>query len=74
VGTKLKFPRRKKEVGIGGVLYGIFIVFYASQEAMLEFSDFGQILKHKSSKDRYTLYVDKRFDFSEVLEYIRNYG
>jgi len=70
--TNAKVPRRKREVAIKSVCPDLLIEFYASEEAVLEFSEFGRI--YAIGKEKFKLFVDKRFDFDEVLDHIRNYG
>jgi hypothetical protein len=64
-------PRIKREVGIGTILHGAFIEFYASRDAATEFSEFGEVVRYGG--EQYTLFVDPRFDFDEVLEYLKSY-
>jgi hypothetical protein len=64
-------PRIKKEVAVGIVLHGSLIEFYASRDAATEFEEFGKVVHFYDEK--YTLIVDRRFDFDEVLEYIKSY-
>ena len=49
-----------------------YITFWAAPDVAKEFAQFGSFHKLADS-DRYTLYVDGRFDFDEVLAYIKNY-
>ena len=66
-------PTLKSEVAIDMIFpAGCFITLYATTDAASEFSEFGDI--HAEGKDRYHLSVDARYDFDEVVAYIRNYN
>jgi len=67
-------PKPKREVAIRGYskLAGV-IFFDSSQDAADEFQEFGYIIRSYSEYS-YTLYIDARFDFGEVLAYVENYG
>lgn len=47
------------------------IYFFATPEFVTDFESFGTI-RVTGSVDGYVLYVDPRFDFDEVLEYIQS--
>ena len=66
-------PRIKREVVITTAypFQGI-IRFYASREAASEFSEFGKL--EDAWENAYWLRVDPRFDFDEVLAYIKDYN
>lgn len=49
------------------------IVIYSTADAITEFAEFGHIATFPNSS-QYTLFVDARYDFLEVLSYIENYG
>ena len=70
----LKKPVMKKEVA---VVYANAetrdIGFYSTQDAVTEFAEFG-LLRKGYSPDRYVLSVDSRFDFTEVVDYMKAYG
>jgi len=68
----MKKPRMKREVAIVEISQIInCIVLYASREAAQEFAEFGKMVSDDNEK--WFLYVDLRFDFHEVLQYIKNY-
>lgn len=68
-------PQAKREVGVP--YYSKeqkHITIHCGQDAITEFKDFGDVCLHTDKADRWTLYVDGRFDFDEVLAYIQSYG
>lgn len=66
-------PQPKREVGVRGWHDSVRVIYFdASADAIGDFEEFGRI--HHSGGSEYQLYVDSRFDFKEVLEYVRNYG
>ncbi len=67
----------KKNIGLSNVLRLTFYIELQTDEEHLEFlKSFGRIkkLKHVDRCDFYTLHVDARFEFSEVLDEINKYG
>lgn len=48
------------------------ISMFASQDAVCDFREFGNLLHTQGNE--YCLFIDTRYDFDEVLEYIKNYG
>jgi len=69
----MKKPTLKAEVAIDMIFpAGRFIILYATTDAASEFSEFGDI--HAEGKGRYHLFVDARYDFDEVIAFIRNYN
>ena len=71
---KLK-PQPKKEVAIAGQNESVrHIAFYASADALEDFKEFGIISQALNDKERYSLMVDARYDFNEVLAYIENWN
>jgi hypothetical protein len=68
----MKKPRMKREVSIESIQHGESVIFYASHEAASELSEFGTLFELNDGKC--LLYTDNRFDFAEVVEYIKNYG
>ena len=68
-------PVQKREVAIDVALHTTRrVVFYASNDAVTEFAEFGKLEAWQDTKEKYTLWVDARFDFNEVLEFIEGYG
>jgi len=64
-------PKMKREVAIVSIDHTTdSIMFTASREAAQKFAEFGSLLLLSRS---YHLKVDPRFDFHEVLQYIKNY-
>jgi len=67
-------PQPKKEVA---VVFShedsLHISFYASADAVEDFKEFGSICQSLSDRERYSLYVDARYGFTEVLAYIENW-
>ena len=71
---KLK-PQPKKEVAIALQNETVrHISFYASADALEDFKEFGSISQAVSDKERYSLMVDARYDFAEVMAYIENWN
>jgi hypothetical protein len=70
----VKRPTMKKEVAISVVSETVrAIYFYATQDAASEFAEFGQ-MGNANGTNHYRLEVDARFDFQEVVSFIRDYG
>lgn len=66
-------PQPKCEVAIDLVLPTAgMIYFYASPDAIGDFEEFGFV--RSVGKWGHLLCVDGRYDFAEVVEYIKNYG
>lgn len=64
----------KCEVAIRFIDKGMrYIRLDASDDALSEFSEFGS-LEECPTNSSFGLIVDSRYDFAEVVEYIRNYG
>lgn len=67
-------PTMRTEVAVSVVAETVrSIYFYATQDAVTEFTEFGEIEK-AGSANYYRLEVDARFDFQEVVSFIRGYG
>jgi hypothetical protein len=67
-------PVMKREVGVRLYVRSMrMIVFYSTDDALTEFSEFGQI-ESGDTDNTCRLWVDSRFDFDEVLKYIEEYG
>lgn len=68
-------PQMKREVMVKNFYAGVgYIGFYSTADASTEFSEFGTLRVSDSEDNLYYLYVDIRFDFDEVLEFIKGYG
>ena len=72
-------PQMKREVAIAGVFninHLRRIDFYSTADAVIDFMQFGYLQKYGdgTSRDKYSLYVDPRYDFDEVVKYMENYG
>jgi hypothetical protein len=66
-------PQRKSEIAIESAMPNQYIIyFYASDAAAKELAEFGSLQK-LTKKDNYKLDVDRRYDFNEVVEFIKNY-
>jgi hypothetical protein len=73
--TKLTKPVPMKEVAIDLIVHPMrLIVFYASSDSITEFVQFGHVEAISEIPERYDLFVDARYDFNEVVDYIENYG
>ena len=67
-------PVMKKEVEIDNFSRMMrTIYFYATNDAASDFAEYGYIEKY-IYPNSYRLIVDARFNFDEVVEYIKNYG
>ncbi len=70
-----KKPVMKSEVGVDMVIKVISeINFYATEDAVTEFSEFGLVQKINLGSHYYKLTVDSRYDFDEVVAYMKSYG
>lgn len=68
-------PRMKREVAIVFHYEPVrHITFYATTDAVTEFEPYGDIVPDPARSECYTLHVDSRYEFAEVLAYIQNYG
>ena len=68
-------PTPKREVAVRFKLEMLrLICFYSTEDAITEFETFGTIAIDPDITNCYTLLVDARFDFGEVLAYIEGYG
>jgi len=69
----MKKPQPKTEVAINSCVPSLrYMTIFASADAATEFKDFGSLTLDKLI-GWYTLFVDPRFDFDEVVAYIENY-
>jgi len=68
----MKKPMPKVEVAIRTIspISG-FITFYATPDAASEFAEFGKLEK---VNELYWLWIDGRYDFDEVVAYIKAYN
>ena len=65
----------KREVAVEVALESVCqIIFYCTDDAISEFSQYGDLSKYFDTPQKYTLHVDARFDFEEVVKYIEGYG
>ena len=63
-------PRQKTVIALEFTM-GSRIIFWASEALAKEFKKYGSV--HKAQyENRWELFVDPRFDFEEVVEYINN--
>ncbi len=51
-----------------------YISFWTTPNIATEFAQYGDLHRWEKESNTYTLYVDGRFDFGEVVELLRNYG
>lgn len=65
-------PQMKQEVAIRYVGNHL-IMFYATNDAMADFVEFGDIILGLN-RNEWWLTVDARYDMDEVVDYISNYG
>lgn len=71
----MKKPQMKREVMVKSFSSGVgYIGFYATADASTEFNEFGTLRVSDYENNLYYLYVDTRYDFNEVLEFIKGYG
>ena len=67
-------PKVKSKVAILNMLEGTGdITLYATEEDMVNFAEFGHVEKW-SVPNKYTISIDARYTFREVVTYIENYG
>ena len=50
-----------------------YVSFWASPDAAKDFEQFGQLKKWAKASEKYSLDVNGRFDFDEVVAYIKKY-
>ena len=68
-------PEPVSEVALDHIIRNTNVIFfYSTPDALASFRDFGNIENSVRHDNLYILWVDKRFDFEEVVEYIRLYG
>jgi hypothetical protein len=68
-------PKPKREVAITNIFkFNNEIWFQASQDSANDLEEFGTIIKRADRKEWYSIRIDSRYDFDEVLKYIENYG
>lgn len=66
-------PQPKKEVSITFTKKPI-IAIDSTKDALDDFREFCQsIMSFESMPNSYHLWIDSRYDFDEVVEYIKNY-
>lgn len=66
-------PRIQKELAVSDFNEKYrWIAVGATNDAIQEYAEFGRIMRHED--ERYTLYVDARFDFNEVLAWMQAHG
>ena len=65
-------PQPKTEVAIRWIMKETkFICMNASPDALSDLAEFGQVVGNEHEP---WLIVDARYDFDEVVDYIKNYG
>ena len=71
----MEVPQLKRELAINWCDESMYtIIFYATSDAAEEIKQFGQLTPNFcSTPNLYHLAVDKRYDFQEVLEYLKQY-
>jgi hypothetical protein len=68
-------PIPKREVAVYTVIQAVRqINFHATNDAVTEFDEFGTRVDAGGILGGYSLYVDSRYDFDEVLAFIEGYG
>jgi hypothetical protein len=68
-------PQPKREIGIEWMHDNRIICLYATKDALEDLKEFGTIHDAANGlKEQYWLLVDARYDFQEVVDYIKNYG
>lgn len=69
-------PQRKRKIGIlkiGDADSHRYIEFNAPKELADQFREFGQLGYLYNNQEHWNLTVDARYDFKEVVEYIKDY-
>lgn len=70
----MKAPVMQREVAITAALADQNIIYlYATPDAASDFQRFGQV-EPWAHPDYYQITVDARYDFAEVVAYIKSYG
>lgn len=70
-----QLPVMKREVAVASENENQFLItFYSTRDALADIQQFGEVYPFSSTSEKYFLYVDRRFDFADVLAYIENYG
>jgi hypothetical protein len=65
----------KREVAIDAIIFGPNVIgVYATPDAVTVLVEFGTIAPVPEFNNMYRLTVDKRFDFEEVVKYVKSYG
>jgi len=68
-------PQMKKEVAVRYIFKEhLSISFNATADAVEDLRSFGEVDCLNIETDLYVLRVDSRYDFDEVVGYIRHYG
>lgn len=70
-----KGPQPKQEVMVKTTYAQVgYIYFYAKTSAAIKFKKFGTLLASGEEFTSWTLKVDPRYDFDEVVAYLEGYG
>ena len=73
--TDLQKPRIKKELAVAAYsAENRWISMDATLDAIQEYAEFGRVSSHPFLPEYYTLQVDARYDFDEVLGWILAHG
>jgi hypothetical protein len=71
----MKKPAPKTEVTINSVHHHVRMIFFdATADAASDFAEFGTLSSPEKTSSGYLLFVNGRFDFDEVVQYIENYA
>ena len=68
-------PQPKSEMALDWYSQNQMVIyFYASKDALEDIKDFGLIIPGGKGNEHYWLTVDSRYDFNQVLQYIKDYS
>lgn len=71
----MKKPKMKSDVAIDTVIKSVRqIQFYAKGNTVADFVEFGKLYQGYKGCEHYDLCVDARYDFDEVVKFIKTYG
>lgn len=67
-------PVMQREVAIDTIIQATgYVSLWATPDAAQELAQYGEIYQWEEVANKYTLYVDGRFDFGEVVAYIKSF-
>ena len=68
-------PKPKTELALNTIIPSLgYTTFYATRDAAEMVAEFGDVKPYDEVKDKYTAIIDARYDFDEVISYLKGYG